>query len=408
MADRINVLWVSKTAPYDNVPHAGGKVHNYYLKALHADPRFDVRLVTFVDSLFYREANDDLSGYGIEHEIIEHKTEGLAHALWAGLNMETRLNPWNRYGGLTYNFEAFKALSAIRAIAGSGYAPDIVILQWTQMGLLVDKVRAIFPGARFVLIEEDVAYQGAERAADISGSSFLRGRAATLKKAELAALGDADLVILNNRKDLALVRGEGVKTDFWVWCPYYQSLLGSERAYDGRREIVFYGAMRRRENWSAALWFLDEVFPSLEGDGYRFTVVGANPPEQLTSRVREGVTFTGFVDSVEPYFARALCLVAPLSMGAGIKVKVLEAMSAGLPVLTNDIGIEGIPAENGVSYLHCEAPSEYSSSITALANNPGLRDRVSCAARGLMRGSFSFEADAKAFPNRVFALAVGI
>ena len=142
----------------------------------------------------------------------------------------------------------------------------------------------------------------------------MRGRAATLKKAELAALGDADLVILNNRKDLALVRGEGVKTDFWVWCPYYQSLLGSERAYDGRREIVFYGAMRRRENWSAALWFLDEVFPSLEGDGYRFTVVGANPPEQLTSRVREGVTFTGFVDSVEPYFARALCLVAPLSM----------------------------------------------------------------------------------------------
>lgn len=99
MADRINVLWVSKTAPYDNVPHAGGKVHNYYLKALHADPRFDVRLVTFADSLFYREANDDLSGYGIEHEIIEHKTEGLAHALWAGLNMETRLNPWNRYGG---------------------------------------------------------------------------------------------------------------------------------------------------------------------------------------------------------------------------------------------------------------------------------------------------------------------
>ena len=139
------------------------------------------------------------------------------------------------------------------------------------------------------------------------------------------------------------MRGEGVKTDFWVWCPYYQSLLGSERAYDGRREIVFYGAMRRRENWSAALWFLDEVFPSLEGDGYRFTVVGANPPEQLTSRVREGVTFTGFVDSVEPYFARALCLVAPLSMAPASRSRFSRRCPQGFPSSRTTSGSRAFP-----------------------------------------------------------------
>ena len=109
----------------------------------------------------------------------------------------------------------------------------------------------------------------------------MRGRAATLKKAELAALGDADLVILNNRKDLHScaakvsrpISGFGVPITSRFW-------EASEHMTVGGR-LVFYGAMRRRENWSAALWFLDEALPHLEGDGYRFTVVGANPPEQL-------------------------------------------------------------------------------------------------------------------------------
>jgi glycosyltransferase involved in cell wall biosynthesis len=68
---------------------------------------------------------------------------------------------------------------------------------------------------------------------------------------------------------------------------------------------------------------------------------------------------TGFVPDIRPYLAKSFCMVAPLLSGAGIKVKVIEVMSAGLPVLASGIAIEGIPAENGVHYLHCEKPEDY-------------------------------------------------
>ena len=58
-----------------------------------------------------------------------------------------------------------------------------------------------------------------------------------------------------------------------------------------------------------------------------------------------------------------MCLVAPLVLGAGIKVKILEALSSGIPVITNDIGIEGIPAQSGCEYIHCIKPEEYAKAI---------------------------------------------
>ena len=70
--------------------------------------------------------------------------------------------------------------------------------------------------------------------------------------------------------------------------------------------------------------------------------------------------------------AAAVCLVAPLKLGAGIKVKILEAMSAGIPVLTNEIGIEGIEAVNEKEYILCSSPDEYADSIRRLLSDRHL------------------------------------
>ena len=64
-----------------------------------------------------------------------------------------------------------------------------------------------------------------------------------------------------------------------------------------------------------------------------------------------------------------MCFVAPLNLGAGIKVKVIEAMYTGITVLTNKIGIEGINAEAGVDYYHCENAEEYAETIRKIYND---------------------------------------
>ena len=99
----------------------------------------------------------------------------------------------------------------------------------------------------------------------------------------------------------------------------------------------------------------------------RFVIVGSNPNKELLKYCSERVIVTGYIEDVSQYFEECLCLVAPLVHGAGIKVKILEAMSAGIPVLTNDIGIEGIPAGRD-SYLHCSSPEDYATAIRKILN----------------------------------------
>ena len=133
--------------------------------------------------------------------------------------------------------------------------------------------------------------------------------------------------------------------------------------------MLFYGAMARPENYKSAIWFIENVMPLLSDLDVRFVIVGARPDKSLLTYASDKVEITGFMDKVDPYFERCLCLVAPLVLGAGVKVKILEAMSSGIPVVTNHIGIEGIYAENGKHYIHCEAPEEYAECIHKLVND---------------------------------------
>ena len=129
--------------------------------------------------------------------------------------------------------------------------------------------------------------------------------------------------------------------------PYYSNMSGCARK-SNNRDILFFGAMSRPENYLSAIWFIENVMPLLNDLDVRFVIVGSKPPEELKRFKSDRIVITGFVNDTLPYFESSMCLVAPLVLGAGIKVKILEAMSSGIPVLTNDIGIEGIEIEDNV------------------------------------------------------------
>ena len=76
-------------------------------------------------------------------------------------------------------------------------------------------------------------------------------------------------------------------------------------------------------------------------------------------------------------------------LGAGIKVKILEAMSAGLPILTNDIGIEGIPAKTNKEYLHCETPEDYAGGIEKLLSDRSFADEMAKNSKELLAKNFN-------------------
>lgn len=180
-----------------------------------------------------------------------------------------------------------------------------------------------------------------------------------MKEKELNALYKCDIAMPHNNKDKDLLISNGVpKEKIHVLTPYFHDMRNNERKKINH-DILFWGAMHRPENYEAAIWFIDNVMPLLKDTDVRFVVAGNKPPEILKQRANDRIIITGYVQDEKEYFEHSMCFVSPLLTGAGIKIKVIEALSAKIPVLTNEIGIEGIQAIDGVSYFKCENALDY-------------------------------------------------
>lgn len=399
------VLWISKTVPYDSVPHAGGKIENYYIKELNKHENLHIHLISFCS--FDVVEKIDLDKYKIDNDIIVRKKRTVRDIFYKIINQETKFNPWNRYAGFTYNSEEISVLHKAKKLKKRGYSPNVIIFQWTQMVLLLPQLKEIFPKAKIISVEEDVSYLGLKRKVDIemdeTKKERLKEKYIKLKKLELQALNNSDLVILNNPKDEKLIKKDGVVSRTFVWSPYFQSMIKSPYIGD-KNDIVFYGAMSRPENWKSAIWFIENVMPLLDDEQYRFVIVGNKPAKQLQKYASDKVVLLGFVEDISTVLSHAKCLVAPLLLGAGVKIKIIEGLSAGIPVITNKIGIEGIPAKKDFEYFECSKPIEYAKCISTLLHNINKVNFVSQNSKIFIEKNYNYEKDAERFYKIIIEL----
>lgn len=381
------ILWISSSPPYSKNSTAGGQTFNYYFKNISRDKRFNVRLIALVDSKTKDSVENEMDG-------IPHKLVSSENSWKKFVNIDSKYNPWTKYSGLISNYRAMRILEEVKNYKKEGYNPDAVILEWTNTVILAKEIKKIFPDSKFVASEHDVTFVGYERKKEYyKGLKKLLWKIKYVneKRIELDSLKMCELVLPHNADNRNVLVNEGIDLNkIMGLVPYYNNMSECNRN-SNQKDILFFGAMARMENSLSALWFIDNVLPLLSDIDIRFVVLGSNPTEELKAKESERVHVTGFVDAVEPYFEKSMCLVAPLVLGAGIKVKVLEAMSSGIPVLTNDIGIEGIPAIDGRDYLHCVSPQEYASAIREIHNNTIDVKNLETNAKGMLKEHFSIE-----------------
>ncbi len=383
------VLWISPYAPYDKITHAGGKVENYYVKNLNRAENIELHLISCAVS--QEICKLDLEQYKISHTLCITDKSTLYWILKKIFNLESTINPFNRNGRLLQNWMEYLLKKAIADYAEKKGDPDIVVLQWTACVFLTEYVKAKFPASKVVGIEEDVTFQAyGRKVGNLSGISKFTKRMEynIIKKKELRMLKQVDLVWTYTEKDRQLLTDNGIReSKIDVFVSYYEDY--SEVKYTGEDNyLVYYGNMGRKENYGAVLWMIREILPKLPDSDIKLVVIGANPAKELLDEVSDRVEIVGYVDSPEQYFAQATCMVIPLLEGAGIKVKILEAMSAGVPVLTNEIGIEGIPAVDGKEYLLCKDAEDYVKAIMKLIKRKELRESISKAEKNFMRNHF--------------------
>jgi polysaccharide biosynthesis protein PslH len=159
------------------------------------------------------------------------------------------------------------------------------------------------------------------------------------------------------------------------------------------RSIVFTALMNYPPNIDAAFWFCNEILPTIHSKHpeVSFKIVGDKPdPTVLALGRRKGVYVTGRVPDIRPYLADSLALVVPLRSGAGTRLKILEAMAMGRPVVSTNQGAEGLEVTDGVNILLADTPDEFAKHIFALIANPQLGKRLGTAGRNLVETKYEW------------------
>jgi glycosyltransferase involved in cell wall biosynthesis len=150
-----------------------------------------------------------------------------------------------------------------------------------------------------------------------------------------------------------------------------------------RTSLVFAGSMDYSANIDAAVWFVNNMWPQLRSQHpeLTFAIVGRDPTHEVRALAGDRVNVTGTVPDVRPYYSGALAAVVPLRFGSGTRLKILEAMAAGIPVISTRLGAEGLDLEDGTHLLLADSEAEIIAAISRLATERELWLRLSRSGR---------------------------
>jgi len=272
---------------------------------------------------------------------------------------------------------------------------DVVIPYYLRPAECVRRVQG---PAKVVAMQLSLALQWS-RAAACARAPLRRllyqWEAARLRAYEGWLFEDFDRVLLISPRDRDTIPGardskihynpHGVDTDTFRPDPQTPPQPGA---------IVMTGAMQFVPNADAACWFVEQIFPRVLarcGEA-QLTIVGKDPPPRLRALAgRPHIEVTGWVPDVVPYLRGAAVAVAPMRICAGLQNKVLEAMSAGAPVVMTSAANEGIGAADGVHCLIRDDPEAFAEAVATLMTDDALRSGLSAAARQWIVSHWTWE-----------------
>ncbi|HEX9013087.1 MAG TPA: glycosyltransferase, partial [Anaerolineaceae bacterium] len=158
--------------------------------------------------------------------------------------------------------------------------------------------------------------------------------------------------------------------------------------------MVFNGSLAYAANLDAVRSFAGEILPIIRTriPGACLRVTGRLSGVPLDWVPADGsVQLTGYLEDVRPHVRRSAACVVPLRLGAGTRVKILEAMALGTPVVATSKGAEGLEVEAGVHLLVADDPAAFADRVCGLLTDPALRERLAAAALARVRERYDWE-----------------
>ena len=166
------------------------------------------------------------------------------------------------------------------------------------------------------------------------------------------------------------------------------------RPYDGRRGCLFVGGFEHTPNVDAMLWFASQIMPRVieKLPGVQLHIVGSKMPDSIRSLASKHIVTHGYVENLEAFLESCLLSVAPLRFGAGVKGKITQSMSWGLPVVSTAIGAEGMHLTHEKNVLVADRAAGFAKHIVQLHLDRDLWERLSQNGLKTVQRHFSLDA----------------
>jgi len=281
------------------------------------------------------------------------------------------------------NFTSAAATAALERLF-SEHTFDAVQVESVHLFAYAQRIRQIAPKVPMLCdwhnIESEIQDRYAENYSRGLRRLYARRTSHLLRRFEqkFLRLGDAHTVCSERERQLLLslepeARIEVIENGVDV--SYFSQV---ERLPGGpRRCLVYVGLMEYHANVDAVRYFAREVWPRVRElrPELEFKIVGARPTaEVMALSSQDGITVTGTVDDLRPYYREALAAVVPLRVGGGTRLKILEAMAAGVPVVSTSLGAEGLSAEDGKEIVLTDTSAAMADAVAGLdVESPGWR-----------------------------------
>lgn len=229
-------------------------------------------------------------------------------------------------------------------------------------------------GIRWINDTVDLHFLREERALHMLESDWrAKNRVRRHKQRELTLISASDTVITVTSTEAKLLEDYGIK-DVDVIPNIHYPIVTDPPCFQSRRDICFIGGYYHQPNVDAAIWLVKEIMPLVWRIKPEINVhlLGSNPPRALTELQCEQVFVPGYIEDVSPYFLSNRVFVAPLRYGAGMKGKIGQSFEFGLPVVTTDIGAEGMGLVDRKHYLRANTVEEFADAIIELYHDNQL------------------------------------
>lgn len=270
---------------------------------------------------------------------------------------------------------------------------DLVYLGYIGMVAYMADVRELAPRAGIILEQHNVEWQIFERLAASMRPPLreaVRLEAYALRRFERRSLRQADSVVAISDADADGLRGlAGV--DSVVVRPFIEPSEPRVETPKGP-SLGYIGHLRWQPNVFGLDWFCREVWPLVRRrvPDATLTIAGTGLPKKPDGTldvpvewVKPGITTIGFVESLEEVYRSTVAMVAPVVGGSGVRMKLLETMSAGMPTVTTTDGAAGLGISHEREVLIADAPADFADCVVRMLADAALRER-------LRRGGYEF------------------